>query len=48
MIPWYRNPILAFMIGWSVGAATLFVFWLIAVGSIEAPTNSAKNGEINR
>jgi hypothetical protein len=48
MTSWYRNPILAFIIGWSVSAATLFALWLIAVGSIEAPINSTKNGEINR
>jgi uncharacterized membrane protein YdcZ (DUF606 family) len=42
MTPWYRNPVLTFVIGWLVGTITLFVVWLIAVGSIEAPTSSAK------
>jgi len=42
MIPWYRNPVCTFLIGWVAGTITVFVYWLIAVGSAGAATNSAK------
>jgi len=46
MIPWYRNPILTFLIGWVVGIITWFVFGLIVVGSVEHPPIARKMEDV--